>query len=1055
MKPARFLTFFIQHKTAANLLMVLMMAVGFISLGQLNRQFFPTFDVEIIVVSASWTGATAEDVDANIVQPLEPELRSIANAKNVVARSYEGVASVEIEFEFGTDMQQALADVENAVGQTDFPAEADTPRVIKAEFYDDISTLVISGPYDLKALRRFAKDIKEDLQRVGVDRININGLPDEEIRIEVSQNELARLRLSLNDISAAISRTSLDVPAGSLADGALRVRSLGLLKTADEYANVEIVVRPDGSRIRLGDIARIRETVNTPSVTITRNGNPAVELVFQRGSRSDSLRINRLVQDWLEEYRRTAPESLVIEQYNINADLIQQRISLLVNNGMTGLMLVVGVLFLFLSMRVAIWVAAGIPVAFLATFGVMLFMGQSINMISLFGLIMALGIVVDDAIVIGEHAEHLRQKRGLNMTDAAGLAATRMGPPVVSAMLTTVAAFLPLFTIKGIIGEIISAIPLVVVAVLIASLIEVFFILPAHLAHYGGVAKEKTSGFRHQFDTMFNKFRDERFFGWVRTAVEWRYATLAIAFTALMLSIGMLAGGRVNFVFFTSPEADIAFGNIIMAPGTPRSQTEIMLREVTNAAEEAEYKVTNGEGGLIQMNLAYLGTVVTDGDPTGRGADDGRAGVVIELLTADKRSVRIDDFLAAWRSEITHQPGLQRLTIRAPRGGPPGRDIDIRLMGDDLTVLKAAAQEVVTLVEAVPSATGVNENLSYGAEERIVRLSPYGQALGLSVASVGQQLRASLDGVVVTRFPRGDEEVTVRLSLPTDETLTDNIGGTRIIAPSGQYVVLNEVAGVDDRLGFSVVRRQDGFREVGIVSDLDSDVISTSQALDVVEAGGLREIAEAYDLRYRFAGRDEEESEAFADMGTGGMLALVCMYIILAWVFSSWLLPFAVMVMIPFALIGAVIGHYVMGLTMTILSLFALIALAGIVVNNSIILVATIERRREEGKGDSMHAIVAGASDRLRPVILTSVTTICGLSTLMFERSLQAQFLIPMATTIVFGLATTTLLVLFVVPSVLAIGDDMGRGRRFLWGKVWGHAQRQKQRQKRVASVVK
>ncbi|NDA08701.1 MAG: efflux RND transporter permease subunit, partial [Alphaproteobacteria bacterium] len=318
----------------------------------------------------------------------------------------------------------------------------------------------------------------------------------------------------------------------------------------------------------------------------------------------------------------------------------------------------------------------------------------------------------------------------------------------------------------------------------------------------------------------------------------------------------------------------------------------------------------------------------------------------------------------------------------------------------------------------------VAENLSYGAEERIIRLTPLGNSLGFSVSSVGQQLRSALDGAVVRRFPRGDEEVTVRLSLPDNETLTDNIGALRLIAPDGSFVRLADIATVENRLGFSVVRRQDGFREVSVTSDLDATVISTPDALAKVMEAGLPELAEKYNLRYRFDGRDTERTEAFADMQTGGMIALVCIYVILAWVFSSWLLPLAVMIMIPFALIGAVVGHYLMGLTMTILSMFALIALAGIVVNNSIILVATIERRMEEVDGDRMLAIISGATDRLRPVLLTSITTICGLSTLMFEKSLQAQFLIPMATTIVFGLGITTLLVLFVVPSTLAIGGD-------------------------------
>ena len=1039
MRASPFIEFFIRHKTAANLLMVLMLVVGFISVDRLNRQFFPDFNVEVVAVSVVWTGATAEDIDANIVQVIEPELRVINNVKTVESSSFEGYASIVVEFAFGTDMKQGLADVETAVGQVDLPEESEKPRIIRGEFFDTISRLVLSGPYSLEALRVIAKSIKEDLQRIGVDKVVVRGLPDEVIRIEVSGSELARLGMSLNDIAASIRQTSLDVPAGRFADGAFTVRSLGLLKTADQYKSVEVLIRPDGSRVTLGDIATITEDVEEPYTAFTRNGMNAVELEFQRGEANDSLEMHAIIQDWLEGYRSTAPESLVVEQYWIQADLIQERISLMVKNGAGGLLLVMAVLFAFLSARIAFWVALGIPVAFMATFAVMLLMGQSINMISLFGLIMALGIVVDDAIVIGEHAEHLQHRRGLPIAEAAAVAATRMGPPVVCAMLTTTAAFLPLFTIKGIIGEIVSAIPLVVVAVLIASLLEVFFVLPAHLAH-GGDAKGEPGWFRRGFDRGFNHFRDNLFRRFLVFTLNWRLATVTVAFAMFIVSIGMMASGRVHFVFFPTPEADAAFGNIIMAPGTSRQQTGAMLRELERALAAAEDKLTGGEGGLVRFAVSTLGTTNNDNPEGGTGAaSDNEAGVIVELITADRRTVRMRDFINTWRAEVVPVPGLDRLIIRAPEGGPPGRDIDIRLMGDDLDTLKQAATELVGLVETVPSADAVADDLSYGAEERIIRLTPLGQSLGFTVAEVGQQLRAALDGTVALRFPRGDEEVAVRLTLPDDEVGTDSIGELRLIAPGrGSFVQLADIATVENRLGYSEVRRQDGFREVSVAGDLDTEIVNSAGAIELLMGNGLPELAESHGLRYRFDGSNVDSQETFADMRTGAGIALVCMYIILAWVFSSWLLPIAVMIMIPLALIGAVFGHWFMGLSLTILSMFALIALAGIVVNNSIILVTTIERRMEDSDGDRMAAIVAGTVDRVRPVLLTSLTTIGGLSALMFERSLQAQFLIPMATTIVFGLGVTTMLVLFVVPSALALGVDIRAGLTALGRGLWG-----------------
>jgi len=1028
--------FFARHRTAANIIMIIMLAVGTMSAARLNKQFFPDVDVEVISVSVQWSGATAEDVDSNVIQPLEPELRTIANVKKVFSSSYEGRGVSQVEFTFGTDMQKALADVEAAVGQVEFPREADAPDIVKAEFFDTVSRLVLYGPYPLSSLRHHAKLMKEDLLQRGVDKVELSGLPDEEIRIEISESELARLGLTLNDISAAIAGSSVDVPAGRFADGALRVRSIGLRKSAAEYRDIKILIRADGSAVTLGDVAAITDTVENPAILLEHDGMPAVELHVLRGKSSDSLITNEIVQDYVQARLETLPKGLEIAQYNVAANLISERIFLLVENGLFGLVLVMLVLFAFLPARVAFWVAAGIPVAFLATFGVMFGSGQSINMISLFGLIMALGIVVDDAIVIGEHAEYLRVRRKLSIQDAAILSAKRMGPPVISAMLTTVAAFLPLFTIKGIIGVIIGAIPAVVCAVLAASLIECFFILPAHLSHSGiGKGDDRPSWFRRNFDNGFNFVRDRIFGTLVRLAYSYRYATLAFATGLLVFAVGMMSSGRVGFVFFSAPEADNVYANIVMASGSTRTQTNTMLSELERALDETEDRLTNGRGGLVSFSLSTMGeNVSANNDGPGGGANDLRAGMMIELITADQRDVRVADFVAALRAEIRPMPGLERLVVRAPEGGPPGRELDIRVMGSDLNQLKQAAQEIILIADALPGTSDIEENLNYGAEERIIRLLPLGRSLGFTVQSIGNQLRAALDGAVVRRFPRGDEVVTVRLALPGDEVSTDNLGQLRLITPRGTYVPLADVASIERRLGFSIVRRQDGFREVAVQGDLDDKIINTSQAKAALVEGDFGAYMEKNNLRYRFDGRDQEQGEAFSDMASGGMLALLCIYTILAWVFASWSRPLAVMIMIPFGLIGAVLGHYVMGLNLNILSLFALIALSGIVVNNSIILVATIERRLDETDGSHEEAIIQGTTDRLRPVLLTSMTTIGGLTTLMFETSLQAQFLIPMATTLVFGLAVTTALVLFVVPATLGVGHDLSAVFRGLWG---------------------
>ena len=792
----------------------------------------------------------------------------------------------------------------------------------------------------------------------------------------------------------------------------------------------------------LGDVADLKDGIKDSSVLIFHDLMPAVNLVIQRSETNDSLKINDIVQTYLLEKVETLPASLTLAQHNVQADLISERIELMVSNGISGLVIVLLVLFLFLPARTAFWVAWGIPVAFMATFGVMLLFGQTINMISLFGLIMALGIVVDDAIVIGEHTEYLRTSKQLSAQDSAILAATRMGGPVFSSTLTTIAAFIPLFIIQGVIGAVIVAIPAVVCAVLVVSLVECFFVLPTHLAHGGGDTTKKPSRFRQIIDSGFNYFKERAFSPVVRISFRFRYVTLAAAFGLLILSVGMMVGGRVGFVFFSSPEADIAYANVTMVPGSSEKQTMAMLSELERAVKATEEKLTNGETDLI--DFAYTQFAQTLSEEDAQTAVNVRQGaILINLIPADKREVRSRDFVETLRNEIIPQPGLDILQVRAPEGGPPGRDIDIRIMGNDLNELKQLALKTVDIVKQLSGVSDVVDNMNYGAEERIITLTPLGRSLGFTTQSIGLQIRSALDGAVVQKFARGDEEVTVRLSLPDNELLHDDIGQFQLIDNSGNYVDLDEVAKIESRLGFDIVRRQNGFREIAILGDLDEAVMNTSEFVQAMENSELPDLVADAGYSYAFGGRNQEQDETFADMGVGAILALVSIYVILAWVFSSWTLPFSVMIIIPFCLIGAVFGHYVMGLSLNILSMFAIIALAGIVVNNSIILVATIERRKLELEDDGNlleNAVVRGAMDRLRPMLLTSGTTIGGLSAIMFEKSLQAQFLIPMATTITFGLAVTSVLVLFVVPAMIGVSSDIGsivRGIMRFFGVGW------------------
>ena len=571
-KESGFLKFFVEHRTSANIIMILMIVVGLLSIGRLNKQFFPDFEVEVVAVSVNWAGATAEEIDKNIVQLLEPELRPISGVKKVSSKSVEGVGITQVEFNYGYDMQKGRTDIETAVSRINFPQKADKPKIVVGEFFDTVTRIVLSANIPLSELRLISKKLKEVLLNSGVDKVDIQGLPKEEILIEIPQIETARLKLSFNQIANLIKSETQDVSGGSYADGSLRVRTAGEKRLVETFKKLELKNTISGGRIILQDIARISSTLEQGSILKSVDNNPAVELWVRRSKTSDALEVSEKVNKVISESKNIIGNRVNVETYNTAANLIQERITLLVKNGLSGLCIVLAVLFLFLSRNTAIWVALGIPIAFLATFGVMLVSGQSINMISLFGLIMALGIVVDDAIVVGEHSSYLKTKRLLSSSHAPVVAATRMSMPVISAMLTTVAAFIPLFMVKGVIGEIIAAIPWVVCAVLVASLIECFLVLPAHLAHFDKKTVEEGK-FRLWFDKKFMAFQEGTFKKFISLTFNYRYVTFMVAIGMFIVSVGMMSGGRVMFSFFPTPEADIIIANFKMHSETTRYKT--------------------------------------------------------------------------------------------------------------------------------------------------------------------------------------------------------------------------------------------------------------------------------------------------------------------------------------------------------------------------------------------------------------------------------------------------------------------------------------------------
>lgn len=1020
---------FARHPTAPNLFMVILILMGVFALTRLNRQFFPTFEVPIIAVSVAWPGASAEDVESNVLDVLEPELRFIDGIENVKSYAREGNASIAMEFTPTANMQKAQSDVEQAVSRiTTLPEEAERPVITRAAMFDGIANISVSGPFSERVLKSYAKTLRDGLLNAGIDKVELTGARDEEIWIKVREEDLRRLGLSLDQVARAVRDNSQDLPAGKLEGSSeLQLRAKSDRKTPEEIAKIEIKSLATGQKVFLSDIADVETRFARDGKIGLSKGRRAIELAVQRSLSADTLTTMKLMQDYVAKARVELPETLEINVYDVRGKLVQDRLGILITNGWQGLIIVLLFLFIFLNARIAFWTAAGIPVALLATLAVMYASGQSINMVSMFALIMMLGIIVDDAIVVGEHASTL-EEQGVSRLSASEMGANRMFAPVTAASLTTAAAFLPMFFIGDRIGDILRAIPLVVLAALVASLIECFLILPGHLRH-GSASTKRPNIIRRTIDRGFEFLRERVFGPLVQTAFDWRYTTVAVLVASFIIALGVMAGGRVKFVFFPNLESETVIASIYFAPGVPAADQTKAVGRIEQALLGAEKKLladlqppkASGEPEeekLVEATFGLLGQA-------GRTQGDNLAQLTGQLTPSEVRTVRTDAILAAWRKALPSIPGVERVAVAGRRGGPPGRDVDVRLQSGTTDVLKAAAEDLKQSLTSLSGLSAIEDDLPYGKQELVFDLTPRGRALGFTGATVGRQIRNAFEGAVAIRFARGDDEITVRVSR------AQGIGGIAALesvylsAPDGTRVPLTEIVSTTERQNFSLVQRTDGKRTVAVTADLDTKITTTEEIVARLETDIMPALSQKHGITYYYSGRDEERRKSFKDLQSGSYLALALIYIILGWVFASYFKPFAVMAIIPFGFVGAIAGHYIMGYDVTIISMIGLLGLTGILVNDSIVLVSRLGERINFG--DTLRQAAVGASkDRLRAVLLTSLTTVGGLTPLIFETSRQAQFLIPLAITIVFGLAGATILVLILVPALIGIGGDLG-----------------------------
>jgi multidrug efflux pump subunit AcrB len=1025
------LSYFTRHGTAANLLLVILLVAGLSAAPQMRAQFFPDVIVDNVRVSVSWDGAGAEDVDRAIVQVLEPVLLAVEGVESTESSSSEGSASIAMDFEAGWDMARAADDVQNAVdGVSTLPADANDPVVRRGAWRDRVTDVVISGPLAAEQLGRYADEFVVRLFAEGVTRTTVRGVAAPRTVVEVPSVNLITHDITMAEISEAIAEEVDADPAGDVTGANARVRTGVAKRSASQIEAIVLRSNADGSKLTIADVGTVIVEGASRNRSYFVGDNAAMSVRVDRSANGDAIAIQDTVQRVADELQATLPQGASIELIRTRAEAITGRLNLLLDNGLMGLGLVLMLLFLFLNARIAFWVAAGIPVAMCAAIAFMYAAGITLNMISLFGLIITLGIVVDDAIVVGEHADMRSRRLGEDPMVAAETAARRMSLPVFSATLTTVIAFFGLTAVGGPFGDLIVDIPYTVIVVLIASLLECFLILPNHMAHalvhssknhwYDWPSRTVNRGFRWVRDNLFRRF--------IAFVIWARYPVLAAAIFLFTTQASLFITGDVNWRFFNAPERGSVSGNFIMSSDATREDSLAQMRELQRATEELgkEYEERYGLN-PIDFVMAEVG------GNTGRGlagADsrdsDQLGGIAIELIDADLRPYSSFAFVAELQDRVVKMPLAETVSFRGWRSGPGGDALDVQFFGADSDTLKAASEDLQTALLRFPEVSAVEDTLPYDKEELILELTPQGQALGFTIDGLGRVLRNRLNGIEAATYPEGTRTADIRVELAPGELTADFIERSMMRTPDGNYVPLADIVSVDRRTGFSTIRRENGIRVISVTGDISEDDPARAAEIErALQEEILPDIASVHQIDWQLAGLSEQEDEFLTDALNGLILCLAGIYLVLAWVFSSWTRPIVVMAIIPFGLVGTIYGHNFHGVPLSMFTVVGLLGMTGIIINDSIVLVTTIDEYAEE-RG-LVPSIIEGTADRLRPVMLTTLTTVLGLMPLLFERSAQAQFLKPTVITLVYGLGFGVFMVLLVVPALLAMQQDVSR----------------------------
>ncbi|MFO0634138.1 MAG: efflux RND transporter permease subunit [Nannocystaceae bacterium] len=1043
------LAWFARNPVAANLLALFLLLGGVLVGRGVQQEVFPDFKLDVVAIRVPYPGASPSEVEAGVCVAIEEAVRGIDGVDRVSAVASEGVGSVFVFLDLGVDRQLALADVKNAVDRlTSLPEEAERPIVSLVNNRFEVISLVVHGPPDPMTLRDVAERVREELLADdGITTVDLVGAPAREVHVEVPRAELRSYGLTLDGVAARVAATALEVPGGSIktAAGEVLLRTTERRHGAEDFADVPVVTAPAGTEVQLEDIATIRDGFADTAEGASYMGEPAIMLRVYRSGDQTPIDVADRVKAHVERLSQTLPEGVGIATWTDWSEIYRQRIDLLVDNAIMGLCLVMLILGALLELRLAFWVTMGIPTSFLGALLLMPVFDVSVNMISLFAFIVVLGMVVDDAIVVGENVYELRE-RGVDRVEAAIAGVKGVAIPVCFAVATTMAAFAPMLFVPGISGKLFRNIPTIVIGVLGISLLEALFVLPAHLGALRDPAKTGIYAFIHRHQQR------------VGAALQWfirniygrtlaftlrnRYATIATAIAVLLSAVGWIAGGHTGFRFMPNIAGDLAIASVSLPYGSAIEDTRRVQQHLQRAAEEI--LAENGEDGIVRGVFAQVGTPLPSepGNPAGSLGGSHLANVQVFFVDAGERTLQTADFLQAWRERVGRIAGVEQLAFTASIGPGPGAPISFELVHEDLEVLQRAAAELAERMRDYDGVWDIDDGFTAGKPQFDMTLTPVASSLGLTVADVARQVRGAFYGAEALRQQEGRNEVKVVVRLPEAERRSlHDVESMSIRTPLGGELPLREVVVLHPGRAYPFIQRTDGRRMVAVTADVREGAGNPSALFAAIETNELPGLLAKYPgLTYQYGGGQREQKRSMGSLLVGGQLALLARFAMLAIPFRSYVQPLIVMVSIPFGLIGALLGHILMGFEFSMISVMGLVALTGVVVNDAIVLIdAANEMRRESGLGPDgepklrpRDAIFAAGVRRFRPILLTSSTTFFGLTPMIFETSVQARFLVPMAVSLGFGVAFGTSITLILIPSVYLVVDDLSRllGRR-------------------------